>query len=111
MRGPVVVILCVGCLTLGFALGHFIGPRAEVLPSSETTDGKLTVEDAIRIAWDTARKHEYRMDDYLVKAVTFDPEKDGLTVSFDHKPPSFPGGQFWVLIDRETRLATVRHGF
>jgi hypothetical protein len=73
---------------------------------------RLTQEEVIQIAKDTAKSDGYDLGKYNMTGCHYEfTRKDNTwTVFFELKPPTPPGGHFMVLVDDRTKKATLVPG-
>lgn len=79
---------------------------------AKAPETQLTKDEVISIAEATARTEGYDIRKYNMTGChyEFTDKDDTWTVSFVLKPPTPPGGHFWVVVDDWTKKATLMHG-
>jgi len=79
-----------------------VGCAAEVRP------GQVDADRAVALARQAAAGRGYAVADYDLGDVTL--ENDRWLVFFDHKPPGYPGGHFFVYVARDGGAAELVPG-
>jgi len=75
----------------------------EQFRSSQTNLLNLTESEVLKMAVDLAKQKKLNLNDYKSPTIDFDSIKKDWWVSFDHKPPGYPGGHFVIRVNDKTR--------